>query len=355
MKGLILSGGYGTRLRPLTYSQQKQLIPVGNKPILFYAIEDVIEAGVKDIGIIVGPNKEQVIEMVRSKKWGANIEFIYQPEPKGLAHAIIVAEEYLNNEAFVMYLGDNILKEGIAEHVNDFIKSKAEASILLTEVPNPEEFGIAQLNEKNEIVKLIEKPKKPPSNFAVIGIYMFRPAIFKAVKEIKPSWRNQLEIVDAIQWLIDNGYKVKSSFVKGWWKDTGKPEDIIHANRLVLDEIEETKNFGVLKNSKINGRVIIEKNAIIENSLVKGPAIIGENSKIVKSYIGPYMSIGNNCEILDTEIEDSVIMEGTKIKGVGRITESLIGKNVKIVKNNDLPRGHKLIVGDNSEVKVMVK
>ncbi len=352
MKGLILSGGYGTRLRPLTYSQQKQLIPVGNKPILFYAIEDIIEAGIKDIGIIVGPNKEQVMETVKSKDWNANIEFIYQPEPKGIAHAIIVAEEFLNNEPFVMYLGDNILKEGIVEHVNDFIKSDDEAHILLTEVPNPQDFGIAQLNEKNEIVKLVEKPREPPSNFAVIGIYMFNPAIFQAVKEIKPSWRNQLEIVDAIQWLIDNGYKVKSAFVKGWWKDTGKPEDIIHANHLVLDEIKGVENKGNLKNSKINGRVIIEENAIIEDSIIKGPTIIGRNCKIINSYIGPYTSIGNNCEIIDTEIEDSVVMEGTKIMGAGRIVESLIGKNAVISRNNNRPRGYRLVIGDSSQVRI---
>lgn len=352
MKGLILSGGYGTRLRPLTYSQQKQLIPVGNKPILFYAIEDVIEAGIKDIGIIVGPNKEQVIEMVKSKEWNANIEFIYQPEPKGIAHAIIVAEDFLNDEPFVMYLGDNILKEGIVEHVKEFVNSNLEASILLTEVPNPQEFGIAELNEKNEIVRLVEKPKEPPTNFAVIGIYMFRPAIFQAVKEIKPSWRNQLEIVDAIQWLIDHGYKVKSAFVKGWWKDTGRPEDIIHANRLVLDEIKERRNDGILKNSEIRGRVLIEKDAIIENSLVKGPAVIGKNAKIINSYIGPYTSIGNDCEVIDSEIEDSVIMDGANIRGIKRIVESLIGKGAKVVRNESLPKGHKLVIGDKSQVRI---
>lgn len=353
MKGLILSGGYGTRLRPLTYSQQKQLIPVANKPVLFYAIEDIIESGIKDIGIIVGPNKEQVIETVKSKDWDANIEFIYQSEPRGLSHAIIVAEEFLNKEPFVMYLGDNLLKEGIIEHVNNFMRSDIEASILLTEVPNPQEFGIAKLNDKNEIVKLIEKPKEPPSNFAVIGIYLFRPAIFQAVKEINPSWRNQLEIVDAIQWLIDHGYKVKSSFVKGWWKDTGKPEDIIHANRLILDEINEIKNFGVVKEAKINGRAVIGKNSVIDgNSLIKGPVIIGEDCKIINSYIGPYTSIGNNCEIVDTEIEDSVIMDGTKIKGIKRVVESLIGRGAKVTRNEALPKGHRLVIGDNSQVRI---
>jgi len=352
MKGLILSGGYGTRLRPLTYSQQKQLIPVGNKPVLFYAIEDLIEAGIDDIGIIVGPNKEQVMETVKSKSWDANIEFIHQSEPKGLAHTIIVAEKFLDGQPFIMYLGDNLLKEGVVEHVRKFLNGKEEASILLTEVSNPQEFGIAKLNGKNEVVQLIEKPKNPPSNLAVIGIYLFRPAIFEAVKEIKPSWRNQLEIVDAIQWLVDNGYRVKSAFVQGWWKDTGKPEDIIHANRLVLDEIKETKNFGALKNAKINGRVIIEENAAIENSTIKGPAVIGKNCKVMNSYIGPYTSIGNNCEIANAEIEDSVVMEETKINGIKRIVESLIGRGVEIIKNDGLPEGHKLVIGDNSEVKI---
>jgi len=352
MKGLILSGGYGTRLRPLTYSQQKQLIPVGNKPVLFYAIEDLIEAGIDDIGIIVGPNKEQVMETVESKSWSANIEFIHQIEPKGLAHAIIVAEQFLEGQPFVMYLGDNLLKEGVVEHVSNFLDSNSEASILLTEVPNPQEFGIAKLNDKNEIVQLIEKPKNPPSNLAVIGIYLFRPAIFQAVKEIKPSWRNQLEIVDAIQWLIDNDYRVESAFVQGWWKDTGKPEDIIHANRLVLDEIEETKNFGTLENSKINGRVIIEENTIVKNSTVKGPVIIGKNCNVANSYIGPYTSIGDGCEIANTEIEDSVVMEGTKINGIKRIVESLIGRGAEIIRNDALPEGHKLVIGDNSRVRI---
>jgi glucose-1-phosphate thymidylyltransferase len=219
MKGLILSGGYGTRLRPITYSQQKQLIPVANKPILFYAIEDVIEAGAEEIGIIVGPNKEQVIETVKSANWEAEIEFIYQSEPKGLAHTILVAEEFLD-EDFVMYLGDNILREGIVEHAKKFKENNYDASIMLTEVENPEQFGIAELD-------LVEKPKVPPSNLALVGIYFFKPAILEACKSIKPSWRNELEIADAIQWLIDNGYKVGWTKVEGWWKDTEREgEDV---------------------------------------------------------------------------------------------------------------------------------
>lgn len=350
MKGLVLSGGFGTRLRPLTYSQQKQLIPVANKPILFYAIEDLIDAGIREIAIIVGPNKELVIETVKSRDWDAEIEFIYQDEPKGLSHAILVAEEFLENEPFAMYLGDNILKEGIVKHVSDFIDSDCEASILLTEASNPQEFGIAKLNEKGEIVQLIEKPTDPPSNLAVIGVYFFKQVIFQAVKEIKPSWRNQLEITDAIQWLIEHEYRVKSSLVKGWWKDTGKAEDILHVNRLILDETGGKIN-GEVKKAKVIGRVDVGDGTVIdENSVVKGPVIIGKNCVIKNAYIGPYTSIGNDCEIIGIEIEDSVVMDGTVINGASKIVDSIIGKGVRIFKNEGLPRGHKLVVGDNSEV-----
>ncbi|PKK81180.1 MAG: glucose-1-phosphate thymidylyltransferase [Thermoplasmata archaeon HGW-Thermoplasmata-1] len=351
MKGLVLSGGYGTRLRPLTYSQQKQLIPVANKPVLFYAIQDMIDAGIKEIYVIVGPNKEQVMETVRGAKWDAKIDFIYQDEPRGLAHTIRIAKEKLKGDSFAMYLGDNILRGGIVKAVREFEKSKCEASVMLCPVPNPHEFGIATLNRKGEIVKVVEKPKLPPTNLAVIGIYLFRPAIFKAVEEIKPSWRNQLEITDAIQWLIDKGYKVKSAKVDGWWKDTGKPDDILHANRLVLDEIEAPVS-GVMGGS-ISGRVKIEEGAHVdESSTIRGPAVIGKGAKVSCSYIGPYTSIGNGCEITNTEISDSVVMDGAKLENAGKIVESLIGKGAKVSANNAHPHGHKMILGDNSEVKL---
>lgn len=350
MKGLILSGGYGTRLRPLTYSQQKQLIPVANKPILFYAIEDVIEAGAKEIGIITGPNNEQVMETVKSREWDAEIEFIYQVEPKGLAHAILIAEEFLDDD-FVMYLGDNILREGIVEPAKGFKvnKNNYDASIMLAEVENPHQFGVAELNEDGTIKGLIEKPKVPPTNLALVGIYFFKSVILDACKSIKPSWRNELEITDAIQWLIDNGYKVGWTKVEGWWKDTGKPEDILEANRLILDDIQ-TNNEGTAENSRIIGRVTIDKGVEIKDSIVKGPALIGRNCMIRNSYIGPYTSIGNECVIEDTEIEGSIVMDKTEILGGGRIIESLIGKEVKIKRKADLPNGRKLIVGDNSEI-----
>jgi glucose-1-phosphate thymidylyltransferase len=348
MKGLILSGGYGTRLRPITYSQQKQLIPVANKPILFYAIEDVIEAGAKEIGIILGPNKEQVLETVRTIDWEVEIKFIYQGEPKGLAHAILAAEEFLV-EDFVMYLGDNILREGIIKHVKKFKESNSDASLMLTEVENPQQFGVADINKDGTIKRLVEKPKVPPSNLALVGIYFFKPIILEACKSIKPSWRNELEITDAIQWLIDNGYKVRWTKVEGWWKDTGKPEDILEANRLILDDIQP-KNEGNVKNSRIIGRVVIGKGVEIKDSIVKGPSIIGKNCMIKKSYAGPYTSIGNECVIEDTEIEDSIVMDKSEIIGGGRIIESLIGKEVKIRRKAGLPNGRKLVVGDKSEI-----
>jgi glucose-1-phosphate thymidylyltransferase len=350
MKALILSGGYGTRLRPLTYSQQKQLIPVANKPVLFYAIEDVIEAGIHDIGIILGPNKEQVIEAVKSVDWDADIEFIYQGEPLGLAHAIKVAGDYLDNDDFVMYLGDNILREGIVRHLEHFREENFDASILLCEVPNPQQFGVAELSEDGKTIKrLVEKPKVPPSNLALVGVYFFKPVIHEAVSNIKPSWRNELEITDAIQWLIENGYRVGWTKVEHWWKDTGKPEDILEANRLILDDIE--RKLKVKTDAKIIGRVVVEEGTEIdEESIIKGPAIIGRNCKLKNAYIGPYTSIGNNCVIENTEIEDSILMDGTIVNCGGRIVESLIGKEVKITEAGGHPSGRKLILGDRSQV-----
>ena len=352
MKGLILSGGYGTRLRPLTYSQQKQLIPVANKPILFYGIEDLIEAGIRDIGIVTGLNNKQLVETVNSVDWDANFEFIIQEEPLGIAHTIKISRDFIGDESFIIYLGDNILKEGVVDHVKYFESSDYEGSVLLMEVDNPEAFGVAVLNENNEIVKLVEKPINPPSNLVVIGVYLFRSKVFDAVDEIRPSKRNLLEITDTVQWLIDHGYKVKSSFVTNWWKDTGKPEDILHANRLVIDDIEGFCKGDVV-GSSIKGRVQIGVNTLVKNnSTIKGPVIIGENCKIIDSYIGPYTSIGNGCEIVGTELEDSVILDGVSIVNGGRIIDSLIGRGVKISKNDRLPEGRSFVIGDNSQVSL---
>jgi len=350
VKALILSGGHGTRLRPLTYSQQKQLIPVANKPVLFYAIEDVIEAGIHEIGIIVGPNAEQVKETVMSRDWDAEIEFIYQGEPKGLAHAILVARDYLGDDDFVMYLGDNILREGIVRHREHFEKNDYDASILLTEVPNPRQFGVAELSEDGKTIKrLVEKPKNPPSNLALVGIYFFKPVIHEAVRNIKPSWRNELEITDAIQWLIDHGYRVGWTKVTGWWKDTGKPEDLLDANRLILDDLKP--DVRIETRARVHGRVVIgEGTEIDENTVIKGPVIIGRNVVIRNSYIGPYTSIGDNVVIENTEVEDSIILPDSEIRNAGRIVESVIGRGVKILKGNSHPLGKKLVVGDNSRI-----
>lgn len=350
MKALILSGGSGTRLRPLTYSQQKQLIPVANKPVLFYAIEDVIEAGASKIGVILGPNRDQVINTVRSEAWDVPIEFIYQEEPKGLAHTILVAEKFLDDD-FVMYLGDNILRDGIVRHEERFRNLKSDASVLLTKVEDPQRFGVADLNRDGSIKRLVEKPNVPPSNYALVGVYFFRPVIVDACKAIKPSWRNELEITDAIQWLIEHGYRVDASFVEGWWKDTGKPEDIIEANRLMLDELK-MKNEGQIDCSKVAGRVVIEKGTKIERSVIMGPCIIGKDCLISDSYIGPFTSVGHGCRICGTEVEDSIIMDDSRISNAGKIVESLIGKNVRIREGVSKPKGHRLIVGDNSDISL---
>ena len=348
MKALILSGGSGTRLRPLTYSQQKQLIPIANKPMLFYAIEDVIEAGVKDIGIIVGPNKDLVVETVMSAKWDANIEFLYQGEPKGLAQTVLVAEDFLDDD-FVMYLGDNILKGGIVEHAKRFSNLDPDSMVMLTQVDEPQRFGVAEFDSNGKIKRLIEKPEIPPSNYALVGIYFFKHVIIDACHEIEPSWRNELEITDAIQWLIENGYRVEFSLVSSWWKDTGKPEDILEANRLILDDIMPM-NMGTADNSRIIGRAVLDSGTSINNSIIKGPCCIGQDCEITDSYIGPYTSIGKGCQIRDTEIEDSIIMEGSNIMNAGRIVESLVGRNARIMESKGKPKGSRFIIGDNSNI-----
>jgi glucose-1-phosphate thymidylyltransferase len=348
LKALILSGGSGTRLRPLTYSQQKQLIPVANKPVLFYALEDAIEAGVKEIGIVVGPNKELVMEAVESADWDAEIRFIYQGEPKGLAHAILVSQDFLDQD-FVMYLGDNILRDGIVDHARRFKEVCPDALILLTQVEDPQRFGVAELDADGRVKRLVEKPKVPPSNLALVGVYFFQPTILEACRNIRPSWRGELEITDAIQWLLEGGRRVEASVVNGWWKDTGKPEDILEANRLILDDLKPSMR-GSTKNSRLMGRVLLDQGTVLEDSSVKGPCIIGRNCSISHSYIGPYTSIGNGCQIKGTEIEDSIVMDEGIIVEAGRIVESLIGKNVTIQKSSSKPRGHRLVVGDNSDI-----
>jgi len=354
MKGLILSGGFGTRLRPLTYTGAKQLIPIANKPIIFYGIEALTKVGINEIGIVVGDTKQEVEDTVgRGDKWNAKIQYIPQETPLGLAHAIKISREFIGNEPFVMYLGDNILKDNLSQLVDQFKKNSPNALILLTEVTNPQEFGVAVVDQKGAVKKLIEKPKEPPSNLALVGIYLFDREIFKAIEHIKPSWRNELEITDAIQWLLDENYRVESQTVKGWWKDTGKPEDIIEANLLILEDIE-SDNQGNIIDSNINGRVKIEKGALVEKSIIRGPAIIGENAKIIRSYIGPFSSIGRSVTIENSEVECSVIMDGATIRNLEkRIDRSILGKNVVINQIDESPRTHKFVLGDQSYVEII--
>ena len=353
MKGLILSGGKGTRLRPLTFTQAKQLVPVANKPVLFYGIEALVGAGIRDIGIIVGDTKAEIREAVGDgRRWGddVRVSYIDQSEPLGLAHAVLIAEEFLAGEPFVMYLGDNILKSGIVSLVDSFRKRKPNALILLTPVPNPRMFGVAEL-ENGKVVRLVEKPQEPKSNLALVGVYMFDSHIFEAAKAIKPSRRNELEITDAIQFLVDSGYEVQPHLVSGWWKDTGKIEDILEANRLILETISGAVLGAVDDASRISGEVIIEKGVSVRSSTIRGPAIIGAGTEIADSYIGPFTSIQKNCRIIQTEIEHSIVLEGSEIVDVGsRIDESLIGREVRIYKCPPKPLAYRFMVGDKSEI-----
>ena len=353
MKGLILSGGKGTRLRPLTFTQAKQLVPVANKPVLFYGIEALKEAGIEDIGIVVGDTKDEIREAAGDgSRWGIRITYIDQETPLGLAHAVKISEDFLGDEPFVMYLGDNILKSGIKSLVEEFKEKKPNSLILLTEVPDPRLFGVAELKD-GKVVRLVEKPKKPLSNLALVGVYMFDFHVFEAINAIKPSWRNELEITDAIQYLVDKGYEVHPHLVSGWWKDTGKIEDILEANRLILESIVGKIQGKVDKASKINGQVIIEEGAVVQNSIIRGPAIIGAETEIIDSYIGPFTAIQDRCRIIKTEIEHSIVLEGSEIRDVGsRIDESLIGRDVKIYKCPPKPSAYRLMVGDKSEIGI---
>lgn len=353
MKGLILSGGFGTRLRPLTYTGAKQLIPVANKPIIYYGIEALARAGIEEIGIVVGTTAQEVEQAVgNGSRWGISIRYIQQEAPLGLAHAIKISREFLDDDSFVMYLGDNILREGINEFVKNFDTNHPSSLILLTKVSNPREFGVAVIDEQGTVRQLIEKPEKPPSNLALVGVYIFDQHIHTAVDNIKPSWRNELEITDAIQWLLDNDHKVESHMVQGWWKDTGKPDDIIEANLLVLEDISPAQN-GHVEDSTLNGRIRTEKGSIIRNSVMRGPIIIGENARIENSYIGPFSSIGDRAVIENSEIECSVIMEGATLKNVEkRIDRSIIGKNAVINVIDQSPRTHKFILGDQSYIEI---
>jgi glucose-1-phosphate thymidylyltransferase len=353
LKGLILSGGKGTRLRPITYTSAKQLVPVANKPVLFYAIEAMAQAGIEQVGIIIAPETGEEVRLAAGdgSRFGVQLTYILQDEPAGLAHAVLTAEPFLGESPFVMYLGDNLLQGGIGELVGAFTAHQPDALILLTPVEDPENYGVAELSD-GAVVRLVEKPPEPRTNLALVGVYMFSACVHGAAKAIEPSARGELEITDAIQRLVDEGRRVEPHIVKGWWKDTGRLEDMLAANRLVLDTIQ-TRLDGELIDSQVDGRVVIEAGARLERSSVRGPAIIGAGARLTDCYIGPYTAIGEGCEISRAEVEHSILLAHSVVTDLdGRMESSLLGRNVKVGRDLRQPRAFRLMVGDNSEIGI---
>lgn len=352
LKGLILSGGRGTRLRPITHTSAKQLVPVANKPVLFYGIEAMAAAGIDEIGIIIAPETGDEIRDAAGdgSMFGVRIEYIVQDEPLGLAHAVLTAEPFLGESPFVMYLGDNLLQGGMEELVKEFREGGRDAMILLTPVEDPENYGVAELGPDGGIIKLVEKPPEPKSDLALVGVYMFTPQIHAAAKAIEPSPRGELEITDAIQYIVDNGGRVDPHIVQGWWKDTGRLDDMLEANRLILGALEP-RIEGELIDSQVEGPVIIEAGARLERTTVRGPAIIGAGTTLTDCYVGPYSAIAENCTIEQAEIEHSILLSGCEVRDLpGRMESSLLGRNVTVTRDGRQPRAHRLMVGDNSSV-----
>jgi glucose-1-phosphate thymidylyltransferase len=355
LKGLILSGGTGTRLRPITYTSAKQLVPVANKPVLFYGIEALAAAGIDEIGIIISPETGAEIRKVAGdgERFGVSITYIEQDAPLGLAHAVLTGEPFLGQSPFVMYLGDNLLRNGVTDLVSTFRSEAPDALILLTPVNDPENYGVAELDGDNRVARLVEKPKDPSSNLALVGVYMFKPSIFDAARAIEPSGRGELEITDAIQFLVDGGQRVDPHIVHGWWKDTGQVQDMLEANHLILDDLEE-RIEGELVDSRVDGRVVIEPGARLERATVRGPAIIGSGAVLRDAYIGPYTAVGPGVRIQNAEVEYSIVLEGSAIENLeGRIEASLVGKNVTITRSPAMPRAYRFVVGDNAEIEIL--
>jgi glucose-1-phosphate thymidylyltransferase len=354
LKGLILSGGRGTRLRPITFTRAKQLVPVANKPVLFYGIESLAAAGIEEVGIIIAPETGDEIRDAAGdgSRFGVRIEYIEQDAPRGLAHAVLTAEPFLGDSPFVMYLGDNLLRDGIVDLVRQFQTEQPDALILLTPVPDPQNYGVAELEERR-VARLVEKPERPQSDLALVGVYMFTSAIFDAARAIEPSGRGELEITDAIQRLIDSGLTVDPHIVRGWWKDTGQVQDMLDANRLILEDVGDSVE-GELIDSRVEGRVVLEPGAVLERSTVRGPAVIGRGARITDAYIGPYTAIGEDVTIDNAELEYSIVLAGSSVRDLpARIEASLIGRNVSIGRIPELPRAYRFVVGDNAEIAIL--
>jgi glucose-1-phosphate thymidylyltransferase len=354
MKALVLSGGHGTRLRPITHTSAKQLVPVANKPVLFYGLEAIADAGITEVGIVVGDTAPLIEAAVGDgSKFGLNVTYLRQDAPRGLAHAVIVAREFLGDDDFVMYLGDNFIVGGITGLVEEFAATRPEAQIMLTRVSDPRSFGVAELDSATGQVKnLEEKPRQPKSDLALVGVYLFTPAIHEAAANLKPSWRGELEITEAIQWLLDNGLTVSSTTITGYWKDTGNVPDMLEVNRLVLEGLEPRIDGSVNDACEIIGRVVVEEGATVTGSRIVGPAIIGAGSTIANSYVGPFTAIDTDCSVADSEIEYSIVLNNASIKGVGRIEASLIGHYAEVTPAPRVPRAHRLVLGDHSKVQI---
>jgi glucose-1-phosphate thymidylyltransferase len=353
VKGLILSGGRGTRLRPITHTSAKQLVPVANKPILFYGLEAIAEAGIDDIGIVVGDTHQEIRDAVGDgSRFGCKVTYIQQSAPLGLAHAVKESKPFLKDDPFVMYLGDNFLREGIQGFVKEFEEHRPDAQILLVPVPNPQDFGVAEL-EGTRVRRLEEKPKEPRSNLALVGVYMFTRSVWDAVDGIRPSKRGELEITDALQWLIDHDKTVRSHVITGWWKDTGKLEDMLEANRMAMSHWQTRIDGTVDGESVVEGAVVIEKGARVVRSRLRGPLVLGPDVLVEDAYVGPFSAIAEGARIVRSEVEHSIVLERSVIEDVPtRIDSSLIGKDVVVTKSPDRPRAHHIMVGDSSRVEL---
>ncbi|GGV57352.1 glucose-1-phosphate thymidylyltransferase [Streptomyces griseoloalbus] len=353
MKALVLSGGAGTRLRPITHTSAKQLVPVANKPVLFYGLEAIADAGISEVGIIVGDTADEIREAVGDgSRFGIEVTYIPQEAPLGLAHAVLIAHDFLGDDDFVMYLGDNFIVGGITGLVEEFRTERPDAQILLTKVPNPTSFGVAELGDDGRVVGLEEKPKQPKSDLALVGVYLFTPAIHEAVRSIEPSWRGELEITHAIQWLIDEKRDVRSTTISGYWKDTGNVTDMLEVNRSVLETLEPHDAGTVDEASEIIGRVRIEEGARVSGSRIVGPVIIGAGTVVDNAYIGPFTSVSEGCRIADSEIEYSIVLRGSSVTGVRRVEASLIGRDVEVTPAPRNPKAHRLMLGDHSKVQI---
>jgi glucose-1-phosphate thymidylyltransferase len=353
MKALVLSGGAGTRLRPITHTSAKQLLPVANKPVLFYGLEAIAATGIAEVGIVVGDTAPAIKAAVGDgSTFGLRVTYIRQDAPLGLAHAVLMARDFLGDEDFVMYLGDNFIVGGIENLVTEFATERPDAQIMLTQVADPRAFGVAELDSGGRVVGLEEKPEVPKSNLALVGVYMFTAAVHEAVAALKPSWRGELEITEAIQWLLDNGRWVNSTVITGYWKDTGNVTDMLEVNRLVLESIEPRIDGGMDSTCDIIGRVVVEPGAQVSDSRIVGPVIIGAGSKVTGSYVGPFTAIAEDCTVDDSEIEYSIVLSGASIRGVRRIEASLIGHDAEVTPAPRVPQAHRLVLGDHSRVQI---